>query len=178
MCTRTRYTKHNRPSNWPWARSRFAQQLGSAQLAAQGTPAPVAPLWVLVLTDTHYRALWDVALEPLPSGWSPEPPITSCTNTHTNGGLSQTPESLQQLAWTPSSSSCIIQMHTGFILDFMATPKSLLLLPLLLHCPRSSRPTHTPSPDPATGAFVTYGQTQPAGTETPMGTHSIEPLTQ
>lgn len=99
--------------------TRSLPRAGSARLAAQGTPAPAAPLCVLVLrpphkyADTHYRALWDVALDPLPSSWSPEPPVTSCTNTHTNAGLSQTPESLQHLAWTPSSSSCIIQMHTG-----------------------------------------------------------------
>lgn len=65
-----------------------------------GTQDPLTSMQTL-----NYRALWDVALDPLPSSWSPEPPVTSRTNTHTNGGPSQTPESLQHLAWTASSSS-------------------------------------------------------------------------
>lgn len=126
--------------------------------------------------DTHYR--WDVALDPLPISWSPEPPVLH-TQIHTLTGVSARPQSLCS-TWPglPAPPAGIRQMHTGFSLDFMATPKSLLLLPLLLHCPQSSHHTHAPSPDPATWALVTHGQIWAAGTDTPIGTYSIEPFTQ
>lgn len=120
---------YNRPCNWPWARSQFVQQLASAQLAAQGTPAPVAPLQVLVL-QTPSQTRRHSLQSPLGCGLGPSTAagpqslLLLRAQIYTLTGVPARPQSLQHLAWTDSSST-----DAHFFLHFKATSKSLLLLP-------------------------------------------------
>lgn len=165
-------TKYNQPSICPWAHS------SSARPAAQGTPAPVAPLQVLVLRPpsqtgrqliTEPSEMWPWSLYPAASLQSP--PLLHA-QIHTLMGSQPDPSLCNTWPGLPAPPAVSYRWTRGFFWTSWPLP-SLLLLLLLLHCPQSSHPTHIPSPDPATWALVTHGQTQPPGTETPTGTHSI-----